>query len=80
MKKSLGFVLVLILLGGTLTVPTASNAADPIDLKFSYWPPPQSAPAAKGIHPWGKKIEEATNGRVKVTFFARTSRGADESG
>lgn len=72
MKKGIGLLLVLIVLVA-LTAPVALNAADTIDLKFSYWPPPQSAPAAKGIHPWGKKIEEATNGRVKITFFGGES-------
>jgi TRAP-type C4-dicarboxylate transport system substrate-binding protein len=68
MKKRLGFFLVLISLG-ILIVPISSNAADPIDLKFAYWPPPMAVPVAKGIHPWGEKIEAATKGRVKVTFF-----------
>ena len=70
--KRLVFFLVLILLA-ILTAPVSSNAADPIDLKFSYWPPPMAVPIAKGLHPWGKKIEAATNGRVKVTFFGGES-------
>ncbi len=54
--------------------PTPTPAPEkPIELKFTTWPPPVGTVYEKMLAPWGKTIEERTNGRVKITFYAGES-------
>jgi TRAP-type transport system periplasmic protein len=52
------------------TGPAPAPAAEKvIELKFAHQNPPTGRTTVKFLNPWAKKIEEATNGRVKITMF-----------
>ena len=40
------------------------------NLKFSYHTPPQASLVSTYLKPWTAAIEQATNGRVKITHYA----------
>ncbi len=58
------------------TAPSSSSAAPPssagvkpIEMKFSYWAAAQ-APQPKTVFvPWAQAVENATNGRIKITHY-----------
>ena len=52
-----------------------ASSAKPINLKFAYWPPPVSTPPKMVFEPWAKKVEQRTNGRVKITFYGGEALG-----
>jgi TRAP-type C4-dicarboxylate transport system substrate-binding protein len=47
-----------------------------IELKFAYWPPPKAEICGLGFEPWGREIEDATGGVVKVKYFGGSAMGA----
>jgi TRAP-type transport system periplasmic protein len=58
----------------TKTTAPATTAASPTvaktyDLKFSYHTPPTASLVGAYLKPWTAAIEQATNGRVKVTHY-----------
>src|SRR5512135_316462 len=78
---------IVLILGGCSSSPTSSTpagttppqttaAGQPIELKFSYWPPPADPFVQGWILPWGPALEKATNGKVKVTYFGGATLGA----
>ena len=64
----------------TSKAPATSGAPAPaanvIELKFSYWPPPADKFVQRGILPFGQELEKATSGKVKVTYFGGATLGA----
>jgi TRAP-type transport system periplasmic protein len=78
MKKS--FVCVMIVLLATIIgfgAGQARAASDkPIDLKFSLFLPPTHRIIQNVYNPWIKKIEERTNGKVKITIYPGSTLGA----
>ena len=66
---------------GTSTAPTqtatpatpTSASNDVIELRFAHQNPPQGRTTVKFIDVYAKQIEEATNGRVKVTMYPASS-------
>jgi TRAP-type C4-dicarboxylate transport system substrate-binding protein len=44
-----------------------------IELKFAHQNPPTGRTTVKFLNPWAKKVEEATNGKVKITMFPAES-------
>ena len=73
--RTLAFVVVamVFLVGATPFIEETS--AETIDLKFSSPWPPKHPQHTKVIEPWAKKINELTNGRVKVTLFPGQALG-----
>lgn len=62
--------------------PTTAPApvVKPIELRFAHQNPPTGRTTLKYLNPWAKKIEEATNGRVKITMYpAESLAKANES-
>lgn len=53
----------------SLSAPLKASAADVIELKASVWQPPMHPVVQEVYLPWGKMIEERTNGRVKIKWF-----------
>ena len=52
------------------TSPTDTIApGETIELKFSYHTPPQASLVGAMFQPWTQSIEEATDGRVKITHY-----------
>jgi TRAP-type C4-dicarboxylate transport system substrate-binding protein len=60
----------------TQPATTPASTAQPIELKFSYWPPPADKWVQRGILPWGPELEQKTNGKVKVTYFGGATLAA----
>ena len=59
-----------------LSASFATQAADkPVELRFAHWVPAQHALARLGIIPWGKSIEEASGGTIKVSIFPAQQLG-----
>jgi len=52
----------------SVTSPSASTPTEVFELKLSHHMPPV-APVAQALEEWAKKIEENTNGRVKITIY-----------
>ena len=50
-----------------------ARAAEPVTLKLAFPPPPVSFFNGKVLAPWGKEIEAATKGAVKVQIFVGPS-------
>jgi TRAP-type C4-dicarboxylate transport system substrate-binding protein len=48
----------------------------PIELRFSTYYPPMHPLVTQLMTPWAKQLEEQTNGRVKVVFYAGGTLGA----
>ena len=52
-----------------LAAVSSARAAEPVTLKLAFPPPPVSFFNGQVLAPWGKEIEEATHGDVKVQMF-----------
>ncbi len=65
-----------IALGATvlLAVPAMAMAQE-VTLRLSHWIPAGIAPAAKGIEPWAKDIEAASDGRIAIQIFPAQQLG-----
>lgn len=60
----------------TTPAPAPPAPAEAIELKFSH-PFSPMAPHAAACEEWGKKVEQVTDGRVKITFYPAGSLVAD---
>ena len=58
-----------------LTTWTAAQAAE-VELRLSHWVPATHPIQTLGIEPWAKSIEEASEGRIKITIFPAQQLGA----
>lgn len=62
-----------------LAVTLASGAAHaqdkPVELKLAHWVPANHLLAQTGFIPWGKSIEAASGGSIKVTIFPAQQLG-----
>ncbi|MBN1189676.1 MAG: TRAP transporter substrate-binding protein [Dehalococcoidales bacterium] len=47
----------------------------PVELKFAYFPPPAAEISRLGFEAWGKAVEDATGGMVKISYFGGASLG-----
>ncbi len=69
-KRASIFVSVFVGMVGYLLICVAPSAsAKTIDLKFATGFSPKHTMQTKVFEPWAKKINEMSNGKVKVTFF-----------
>ena len=68
MKNAIGLVTVSAL-GAAFLVATPASAADPIELKFGYPPPPTTPYYQANALPWAKAVEDGSGGAVKITYF-----------
>lgn len=59
----------LLLATALVGLAPAAQAADPVTLKLAFPPPPMSFFNGHVLAPWGKEIEDATGGAVKVQIF-----------
>lgn len=57
-----------------LCAPLTAGAQE-VTLRLSHWVPPTIAPASKGIEPWAKALEEASEGRIAVQIFPAQQLG-----
>ncbi|MFP4326489.1 MAG: TRAP transporter substrate-binding protein [Paracoccaceae bacterium] len=57
-----------------LAVPLAAQAQD-VTLRLSHWVPAGIAPASKGIEPWARAVEEASEGRIAIDIFPAQQLG-----
>ena len=63
-------------LAATLCVAGAAQAQDkPTELKLAHWVPANHLLAQLGWIPWGKSIEAASGGSIKVTIFPAQQLG-----
>jgi TRAP-type C4-dicarboxylate transport system substrate-binding protein len=76
MNKIISIVLMTIIVSGLLlagcgqAATTVADTGQTWDLKFSYHTPPQASLVGAYLKPWTAAIEQATNGRVKITHYA----------
>jgi TRAP-type transport system periplasmic protein len=69
MKPKIGCAVALAMtLAGTLR----PAAAQTTELRFNWWIPPTHMQRTLIADPWAKAVEEATQGRVKITFTTTT--------
>ena len=54
----------------------ATSAYAQTELRLSHWVPATHPIQTLGIEPWAKSIEEASNGRIKITIFPAQQLGA----
>jgi TRAP-type C4-dicarboxylate transport system substrate-binding protein len=74
-KKAIGIVLALMMVVGLAFIAAQPASAAALEIKFAT-----QNPTAAWIHPhgyvaWAKKMEEATEGRVKVTIYPAQTLG-----
>lgn len=50
--------------------------AQEVTLRLSHWVPATIAPAAAGIEPWARSVEEASDGRIEIQIFPAQQIGA----
>jgi TRAP-type C4-dicarboxylate transport system substrate-binding protein len=93
-KLNLLFAVVSILLSASFMLSacgpansTSATAATSVpaakenyELKFAYHTPPKASMVTAYFNPWTKSIEDASNGRIKITHYAGESlvRGRDQ--
>ena len=58
-----------------LACATASAQDKAVELKLAHWVPANHALAVTGFIPWGKSIEAASGGSIKVTIFPAQQLG-----
>ena len=51
--------------------PAHAQASKPVELSFSVWIPQSHILVANFMMPWAKEVEQATEGRVKISFLAK---------
>jgi TRAP-type C4-dicarboxylate transport system substrate-binding protein len=72
MKKTIFFLLgtvPILLFTLSSTAPLyAESAGETMELKLATWNPPQIL-LSQVMKQWGEKIEERSNGRIKITFY-----------
>jgi len=54
--------------GTSNTTPTTPPTAKPVEWRFTTWDPPFDIFSVERVS-WAKRLEEATNGRLKITFY-----------
>ncbi len=60
----------------TLALAGSAVAQDkPVELKLAHWVPAQHALATTGFIPWGKSVEAASGGSIKVVIFPAQQLG-----
>lgn len=57
-----------------LALPVTAQAQE-VTLRLSHWIPEGIAPASKGITPWAKAVEEASDGRIAIQIFPAQQLG-----
>lgn len=78
------FIFSLVICGCTKPAPTPTPSPAPsptpaptpektIELKFSYHTPPQASLVSQVFVPWTEGIEQASNGKVKITHYGSAS-------
>ena len=70
---SIFFILPLLLVFLNQTPVTATTPEKPIELKMGHVAPPFAHGAKFGMEPWIKNIENATDGRVRITLYPAQS-------
>lgn len=68
-RKSVFSVILLLVVGFTFCLHVNPVGAKTIELKFAQPFSPKHTMQTEVFEPWAKKIEEMSNGEVKVTFF-----------
>ncbi len=53
-----------------------SAAAAEVDLSLAHWVPATHPLQVRGMEPWAKDIEEASNGRIHITIYPAQQLGA----
>lgn len=79
MKRGLGIFLALALLIGMALAAAQPAAAAPLEIKFATQNPTAAWIHPNGYVPWAKKMEEATEGRLKVTIYPAQTLGKGEA-
>jgi len=70
MKKLFVILLIIVLVSGLGFGAGANPAPEKaIELSFAHFNPPTAWTSVKFLNPWAKKVEEATNGKVKITMY-----------
>ena len=57
----------------SIPVPASAASDKPIELKVGYMMPAQGIDTIRGYVPWGKMVEEATHGKVKIVHYPSES-------
>lgn len=58
----------------TAIAPAFAQAQD-VTLRLSHWVPAGISPASKGIEPWAKDVEAASDGRITIQIFPAQQLG-----
>ena len=61
----------LFMAAATFAVAPAAAQPKPVELTFSVWIPASHVLVSNFMMPWGKEVEKATEGRVKVNFLPK---------
>lgn len=62
-------IIALVLLATLVLLSAPPAQAKTIELSFASHVPPKAAPYVHAFIPWAKKIEERTNGQLKIKFY-----------
>ena len=79
MKKVYLFIVplvIVLMVGVSFSVNTATAADETINLKFAHWAPPAHPITKFVLLPWTKDVEKRTNGRVKIAVYGGGSLGS----
>ncbi|MCF8094093.1 MAG: TRAP transporter substrate-binding protein, partial [Desulfobacteraceae bacterium] len=69
MKRTIITSISFLLMAGVVLLFAGTGAAETIELKFSTSFSPKHTQQVKVFEPWAEKINELTDGQVKVNFF-----------
>jgi TRAP-type transport system periplasmic protein len=75
MKKGIGILSVMMMVVGLAFLAAHPASAAPLEIKFATQNPTTAWIHPNGYVAWAKKMEEATEGRVKVTIYPAQTLG-----
>lgn len=74
-RNFFGMVAAGAMAASTLALSTAPAAAQDVTLKLHQFLPPPAPVPAQILKPWGKRVEEATGGKLKIEHYDAMSLG-----
>jgi TRAP-type C4-dicarboxylate transport system substrate-binding protein len=75
----MAFAAVCLALAAAIAAPARALAAEPVVLKFGFYPPVTSYVNTEGLTPWIDKVDSASRGTIEIKLFAGPTLGSERN-